>query len=181
MDSYKDFLIELSLQQAAAFAADLHKDQKRKGSGERYFVHPEAVYRMLVKLGIKDKNILVAAFLHDTVEDTPATYNEIKNKFNKEVADLVKELTSQDKEIAKIGKPDYLLKKLINMSDNALVVKLADRLHNVQDIDSMSQDKANKQAVQTDYILQGLKSKRNIKGPHKKIIRQIEKQIKKYL
>ncbi len=179
MKSFLEYLTELSIQAAASFAATYHKGQTRKLSGDPYVVHPEAVFNSIKKLGIKDRNILTAAYLHDTVEDTPATYNKIKNEFNKDVADLVKELTSSDKEIKTMGKPAYLAKKMIQMSDNALVIKLADRWHNVQDVFQMSEKKAKKMIMQTNFILGELKAKRNLNKNHKKIIREIEKTLER--
>ena len=76
-----------------------------------------------------------------------------------------------------MGKPEYLAKKMIQMSDNALVIKLADRWHNVQVVFQMPKNKAKKMIMQTNFILGELKAKRNFKKNHKKIIREIEKTL----
>jgi hypothetical protein len=174
----KQLLIEMSLEQAIDFAEQMHKGQFRKGDKKPYVVHPQAVYSILKSFNIKDKVLLVAAWLHDTIEDTKATYNIIKRKFNKEVANLVKALSSDPREIAKQGKEQYLLNKMLKMSNNELTIKLADRLHNVTDI--MSNPKAENVYLQTKYILDGLREKRNLKQVHKKIIKAIERYLNQY-
>jgi len=78
-----------------------------------------------------------------------------------------------------MGKPAYLAKKMIQMSDNALVIKLADRWHNVQDVFQMPKNKAKKMIMQTNFILGELKAKRNLNKNHKKIIREIEKTLER--
>ena len=64
MKSFLEYLSELSIQAAASFAANYHKGQTRKLSGDPYVVHPEAVFNSIKKLGIKDRNILTAAYLY---------------------------------------------------------------------------------------------------------------------
>ena len=173
-----NLLTELSMDQAIDFAEEMHKGQVRKISQKQYVVHPKAVYSILKSFGITDKITLVAAWLHDTIEDTTATYNIIKKKFNKEVADLVKQLSNSAKEIVMTGKEEYILKKMLSMDNNALTLKLADRLHNVTDIMQMSN--AEKTYLQTTYILDGLKEKRPLVKVQKKIIRAIERYLNTY-
>ena len=176
-EEVKQLLTELALDQAIDFAEQMHKGQFRKGDGKPYVVHPKAVYSILKSFRVKDKILLVAAWLHDTIEDTTATYNIIKKKFNKEVAELVKAVSSSTKEILKVGKAEYLLKKMLQMSNNELTLKLADRLHNVSDITTMpnSENMYN----QTKYIIDGLREKRNLSQIQKKIIKAIEKYLNK--
>jgi guanosine-3',5'-bis(diphosphate) 3'-pyrophosphohydrolase len=177
LNEIKSILIEMSLDQAIEFAEEMHKGQVRKGNQKPYVVHPKAVYQILKSFNVKDKILLVAAWLHDTIEDTTATYNIIKRKFNKEVADLVKAVSSVKKDLQKVGKAEYLLKKMLSMKTHELTLKLADRLHNITDISSMS----NGQKVydQTMYILQGIKEGRTLTGIQKKLIRAIEKILNK--
>jgi guanosine-3',5'-bis(diphosphate) 3'-pyrophosphohydrolase len=170
-EEVKAMLTELALDQAISFAQEMHQGQIRKGDKKPFFVHPMAVYSILKSFKIKDRVLLVAAWLHDTIEDTQATYNIIKKKFNADVADLVKQVSSSKKEIEKIGKPEYLLQKMLKMDQNALTLKLADRLHNVSDIMTMPEKTSEKTYIQTKYILDGLRDKRSLNQTQKKIIR----------
>ena len=169
----KYFLLEMSLGKAATFAAEKHKGQHRKTSGAPYIVHPRGVFKILRDLKIKDIQILVSGYLHDVLEDSDTSYNEIKKEFSKEVADIVKQLTNDKREIKKIGKPEHLLNKMLKMSNGALVIKLADRLHNLNDISSSSKNFAEKMWTQTNYIIINLRKKRVLTQTHKKIIRKI--------
>jgi len=180
LNEIKSILIEMSLEMAMDFAEQMHKGQIRKGDKKPYVVHPKAVYRILQSFNVKDKVLLVAAWLHDTIEDTTATYNIIKRKFNKEVANLVRQLSSDKKGIEKEGKEVYLLNKMLKMDKNALTLKLADRLHNVSDIMTMPEKNSEKTYNQTTYILQGLRNKRNLTQTQKKIVKAIEKYLNKY-
>lgn len=179
-EEIKAILIEMSLEDAIEFATQMHQGQIRKGDKKPYVVHPKAVYSILKSFNIKDKILLVAAWLHDTIEDTKATYNIIKRKFNKDVANLVQGLSSDKKGIEKEGKEVYLLNKMLQMSNNELTLKLADRLHNVSDIMTMPEKTSDKTYRQTLYILNGLREKRSLKQIHKKIIRAIEKYLNKF-
>lgn len=176
----KSILNELALDQAIEFAQDMHQGQIRKSDKKPYDVHPQAVYSILKSFKIKDKVLLVAAWLHDTIEDTQATYNIIKKKFNQEVADLVKQVSSSKKEILKVGKAEYILKKMLKMKQNALTLKLADRLHNVTDIMTMPERTSEKTYNQTRYILDKLREKRPLNQVQKKIIKAIERYLKKF-
>ena len=190
MESFKQFcqqsilseeqLLELAMDAAVAFAQDMHKGQIRKGDKKPYAVHPQAVYSILKSFRVKDRELLVSAWLHDTIEDTKATYNDIKKKFNKRVADLVAGVSSSKKEIEMVGKEVYLLNKMLDMVNDELTLKLADRLHNVTDIMTMPAKTSEKTYNQTVFILNGLIEKRNLKKIHKKIIRVIEKYLNKY-
>jgi (p)ppGpp synthase/HD superfamily hydrolase len=176
----EQYLIELSIGMAAKMADDLHQGQFRKDSGEPYIVHPVGTYKILKTLGIKDREVLTAALFHDTLEDTNINYNEIKRKLNKRVADLVKEVTSDKKAIEKTDKPNYLVNKMVKMSDDALLIKLADRLHNLSDITTVNKKFAEKMYNQTTFIIQELREKRSLNNKHKKLIRLINKQLDKY-
>jgi len=176
-EEVKQMLTELALDQAIDFAEQMHKGQFRKGNKKPYVVHPKAVYSILKSFKVKDKVLLVAAWLHDTIEDTTATYNIIKKKFNKEVAELVKQVSSLAKEMLRLGKPEYLLQKMLKMSNKALTLKLADRLHNVSDI--MTMPNPEKMYDQTRYIIDGLREKRKLSQIQKKIIKAIEKYLNK--
>lgn len=179
MLSYTDYLLELSLQKANDFATAAHQGQIRKSSGEPYVMHPTAVYQFLKNLGVKDRNVLVAAYLHDTIEDSPATHNTIKKEFNADVARIVKGLSSSEKGIKLLGKPVYLAQKMIQMDPDVLLIKLADRWHNTTDLDAMSKDKAQKYMAQTDFIIKEIEDKKRLGKIHKKVIKQIEGNMKR--
>jgi (p)ppGpp synthase/HD superfamily hydrolase len=120
---------------AVQFAGEKHKGQYRRESGLPYVIHPITVAFLLAenKESKKLEELMVAALLHDTLEDTDATFEEIAREFTPMVASLVLELTSDPEEIEEIGKNEYLTKKMVGMSSYALVIKLADRLSNIMD------------------------------------------------
>jgi len=177
--TYSEFLIELSLGAAGAFAAKAHDGQHRKSSGAPYIVHPMGVVRILQKVGVKDKNVLVAAWLHDSIEDSNTTYNDLKKEFNKEIADLVKEVTSIKKDLDKVGKPLYLAKKMVGMSNGALAIKLSDMVQNTSDLSQMPAKKALQQATLRQFILDHLIKHRNLNKIHKKLIKMVRKNLAK--
>ena len=127
---------------AYTFAKYCHSemDQKRKGSGEPYFVHPKGVAKIVMdNEGNEDQ--ICAAFCHDLLEDVPfVSYEELKKGFNQHVADLVRELTNQRYKIDEIGKEAYMTEKLMKLSNEALLVKLADMLYNLNDHPTEAQE-----------------------------------------
>lgn len=120
---------------AIEVARKAHKGQKRKVSGQPYFYHPVAVAFILMsfKRSAKLTDLIVAAILHDTIEDTKLTFEQITKLFGSFVASLVLELTNDEKEIERLGKKEYQKRKLLRMSSYALLIKLVDRLHNVSE------------------------------------------------
>jgi len=120
---------------AIIFATEKHKGQERKSTGLPYITHPIIVSHLLEKFkSSKNKDILkTAALLHDTLEDTNTSFQEISTNFSPMIAGIVLELTSDENEIKKIGKNEYLKIKLSGMSNYALVIKLCDRLSNIID------------------------------------------------
>ncbi len=176
----EEYLNELSVAHAFTYSDKAHKGQFRKSSGSPYITHPLGTYRILRKLNVKDREVLVTAILHDNLEDTPTTYNDLKTEFNKNIADMVKDVTSDKKKIDIMGKPEYLADKMINMSDNALTIKLADRLHNLDDINTANASFAEKMYNQTTFIIGELRDKRNLTPIHKKLLRLIDKQLQGY-
>jgi GTP pyrophosphokinase len=120
---------------AYQFAADKHAGQVRKVTGIDYISHPIAVSYIVAafKKSKKLDELIAAAILHDVLEDTDATFVEIASMFTPLVASLALELKSDKDEIAVIGKTEYLKKKLCGISNYGLLLKLADRLHNMSD------------------------------------------------
>ena len=137
------------------YASDGHKNQKRL-SGESYITHPLQVAHYLSNLNL-DTETIIAAFLHDLIEDTEVTYNDIKKKFGKEVADIVDGVTKIDKinyNSKEEAKADAIRKMVVAMSKDirVLILKLADRLHNIETIQYHNEWKQEKIANETLYV-----------------------------
>ena len=142
----------LLVHKAFDFAKKAHKDQKR-ASGEDYFIHPCFVARILVDLGL-DAHTVAAAFLHDVIEDTPVSERDIKNDFGEEVLELVQgvtklekiEFTSKEEEQA-----ENFRKLFVAMAKDirVIIIKLADRLHNMRSLNFLSKERQQKIARET--------------------------------
>jgi (p)ppGpp synthase/HD superfamily hydrolase len=120
---------------ALAFAADRHRDQRRKGrTREPYINHPIRVTQLLWEVGgVRDTVTLVAALLHDVLEDTATTPEEVEARFGREARALVQEVTD-DKSLPKADRKRLQIEHAPHLSPRAKVIKLADKLHNVQDL-----------------------------------------------
>lgn len=151
--------------QAFQFAYELHKDQKRK-SGEPYIMHPVAVAGLLRDLG-GDSAMIAAGFLHDVVEDTEVTLEEIESRFGEAVRQLVEGVT-------KLGKLEFSSKTerqaenfrrmFLAMAKDirVIVVKLADRLHNMRTLEHLSPEKQKIIALETREIFAPLANRLGI-------------------
>ncbi len=132
------------LRKAYDFAKQAHTGQKRQ-SGEDYFIHPCAVSEILVDLGL-DYETVMAAFLHDVVEDTPCTAAELEDQFGKTVVMLVLGVTKLDRVQFKSKEDEQaenLRKMLFAMSDDirVIIIKLCDRLHNMRTLSFKAPEK----------------------------------------
>ena len=151
----KEYFTQADIEQvwgAYRYAAFAHEGQMRK-TGEPYISHPVAVACILAKLHL-DLPTLLAALLHDVVEDTGVAISEISNTFGKQVADLVEGLTKLDKiefQSATQAQAENFRKMLLAMSQDVrvILVKLADRLHNMQTLDAMKPEKQKRIAQET--------------------------------
>src|SRR5688572_5636714 len=151
----KEYFSQADIEQVWAayrYAAFAHQGQTRK-TGEPYITHPVAVACILAKLHL-DLPTLLAALLHDVVEDTGVSIAEISNQFGKQVADLVEGLTKLDKiefQSAAAAQAENFRKMLLAMSQDVrvILVKLADRLHNMQTLEAMKTDKQKRIAQET--------------------------------
>lgn len=112
------------------FAVMAHSGQMRR-DGEPYVFHPIGVALQVAKV-VKDTDMISAALLHDVIEDTNITRDDLEIEFNESIANLVQELTIDEEEKEKVGKKIYLAAALLQMSDKALLIKLADRFHNIR-------------------------------------------------
>jgi (p)ppGpp synthase/HD superfamily hydrolase len=147
---------------ACEFAQEAHKGVSRRFSGDPYFEQVRKVFKLVKKFDTRE-TLGAAALLHDTLEDCPqVTYEILVQEFGKEVADIVKELTSKEDLIDVMGKADYLLDKMATMSDDALTVKLCDRLQNLSDHFSASDKFRKKYYLETKYIVDRLKVNRQL-------------------
>ena len=138
------------IEQAFVIAEKAHKGQLRK-SGEDYITHPVAVTQILAELGL-DETTLIAALLHDTVEDTPYSLDQLRNDFGDEIANLVDGVTKLDKlTYGPTAEAETVRKMIIAMSRDirVLVIKLADRLHNARTWGYVSSESATRKARET--------------------------------
>ena len=139
---------------AYALAAEAHKEQRRK-TGEPYIIHPIAVARIVAEELELGANPVIAAFLHDVVEDTDYTIEEIRERFGDDVAFLVGVVTKQKKDKYEKSKQVDNYRQIlasVQYDVRAILIKLADRLHNMRTLDSMRPDKQMKIAGETDYF-----------------------------
>jgi GTP diphosphokinase / guanosine-3',5'-bis(diphosphate) 3'-diphosphatase len=138
------------LQRAYTTAEKLHSGQRRK-SGEPYITHPLAVTTILAELGMTEPT-LVAALLHDTVEDTAYTIADVRRDFGEEVAQLVDGVTKLDKvKYGESAEAETIRKMIVAMSRDirVLVIKLADRLHNMRTLRYLKQSTQERKAKET--------------------------------
>ena len=131
---FQEFQTPAKLAEAAYFAAQKHRGQTRKGNGDPYINHPLEVVNLLVNIGnVDDFNVLTAAILHDTIEDTRTTKEEITECFGAEVCGMVLEL-SDDKSLPKERRKELQIEHAPHLSHGAKLVKLADKISNIRDV-----------------------------------------------
>jgi len=126
---------------AALYADELHGDQRRK-SGEPYLIHPIAVGEILIQLGM-DRDTICAGLLHDVVEDTPATLQDIEDKFGHEVAIMVDGVTKISKlksESKSLQEAETIRKMFFAMGKDirVIIIKLSDKLHNMRTLTALA-------------------------------------------
>jgi len=124
------------LLKALAFAAYKHKDQRRKGKeASPYINHPIEVAEILVNYGVTDTVTLLGAILHDTIEDTQTTLEELEMLFGREIRVLVFELTD-DKRLPKHDRKRLQIEHAPNLSQSAKLIKIADKISNVRGVNN---------------------------------------------
>ena len=137
---------------AYRYAEEAHSGQKR-ASGEAYFIHPCAVAQILIELGL-DSATVAAAFLHDVIEDTPVTEEDIRRDFGDEILRLVSGVTKLDKIVFKSREEEEaenFRKIFVAMAKDirVIIIKLADRLHNMRSLNFLSKERQVKMAQET--------------------------------
>lgn len=170
--------------EAWLFARNAHKGQLRKFIDKPYFnAHVQKV-NGIVKQYTTDEDLLCAALLHDVVEDCyddiEVGFSEIKRLFGARVESIVRELTSLDDEIENIyhgSKSGYLIDKMINMTDDALIVKLADRLQNISDAFTAAERFRNKYFYETTEIIEQLEAHRTFNKIQRLLVTEIKTKL----
>ena len=140
------------IESAYYYAEKAHEGQYRN-SGERFFIHPYAVAMILADLHM-DTDTVIAGLFHDVLEDSDITYEEMSEKFGKEITDLVDGVTKLKKlkfKTKEESQAENLRKMVMAMAEDirVIIVKLADRLHNMRTLEYMSEEKKKEKALET--------------------------------
>ena len=166
------------------FAKQAHKGQVRKFINKPYFGAHVVKVNGIVKQYTTDEDLLCAALLHDTLEDCyedpEVGLVELKELFGSRVGNLVWELTSDGDEIDDDydgSKTEYLTDKMIHMSDDALIIKLADRLQNISDAFTATEIFRNKYFQETSEILTEMQKNRQFNRIHRLLIGDIQAKL----
>jgi (p)ppGpp synthase/HD superfamily hydrolase len=166
------------------FAKQAHKGQIRKFINKPYFGAHVVKVNGIVKQYTTDEDLLCAALLHDTLEDCYEDPDvglvELKEIFGNRVGNLVWELTSDGDEIDddyEGSKTNYLIDKMIHMSDDALIIKLADRLQNISDAFTTTERFRTKYFLETSNIIEVLKSHRRFNRIQSLLLADIESKL----
>ncbi|MBN1346982.1 MAG: bifunctional (p)ppGpp synthetase/guanosine-3',5'-bis(diphosphate) 3'-pyrophosphohydrolase [Phycisphaerae bacterium] len=142
---------------ARAFCRKAHEGQTRD-NGEDYATHPIAVADILRDRGVEEPNVLAAALLHDVIEDTAITAERLDQEFGSDVAGLVRELTNEGYPgRTREQKQQGLIDEAKRMSDEAKLIKLADRLHNLSQMDVWEHDRKQRYARESLELLEALR------------------------
>ena len=163
----------LAIEYALNFATEAHKEQKR-ASGEPYIIHPIAVADILMDYGL-DSDTIIAALLHDVIEDTSYSENDIKSKFGNGIYEMVMGVTkltrinvSNDNTATDIelAQAETIRKLFMAMAKDirVLLVKLADRLHNMRTLEYQTQEKRLRKSRETLDIYAPLAGRLGISG-----------------
>ncbi|MFD3445879.1 HD domain-containing protein [Microbacteriaceae bacterium 4G12] len=154
-------------------ATRAHESQKRKGNGLPYITHPFTVAILLLKADCEDE-VVMAGLLHDTIEDTDLTYEELQAQFGVRVASIVKECSEQDKSKSWEERKQSTLRNLETISIEACMVVCADKLHNIR---STAQEFAQKGDAIWDVFNRG---KDKQEWYYRGIIQALEKRLPEF-
>jgi guanosine-3',5'-bis(diphosphate) 3'-pyrophosphohydrolase len=164
---------------AAKFSAEKHRYQKRKGDdAEPYINHPLEVANLLVNVGkVEDIDVLTAAVLHDTIEDTDTTIEEITKLFGENVCKMVLEVTD-DKSLPKAERKQKQIEHAPHLSDGAKQIKLGDKISNISDVMNDPPAGWSKQR-RREYIEWGEKVVAGLRGANPALEKHFDELVKK--
>lgn len=164
------------LTEAYNFAAIKHSNQRRKGLKDiPYINHPIAVTNLLcLTLDILDMSLLIAAVLHDTIEDTDTSVEEIEQQFGSEVKDLVLEVTD-DMSKSKQIRRDAQVEEAPTLSDKAKQIKIADKTCNIIDMLTTRMEWTNK--MKKEYVLWSIQVVNGCRGINEKLENEFKKAV----
>jgi len=168
-----------TLAQAISFAAKKHKTQKRKGGDEEpYINHPLEVLSLLTNIGnVEDYDTLIAAVLHDTIEDTQTTKEEITELFGSDVCKMVLELTD-DKSLPKVERKQLQIKHAPRLSYGAKQIKLCDKISNIRDVtENPPHDWSNERQI--EYVEWGEKVVAGLRGANENLESYFDELVKR--
>jgi guanosine-3',5'-bis(diphosphate) 3'-pyrophosphohydrolase len=163
---------------AASFAAHKHRDQRRKdGEASPYINHPIAVALLLAEVGgVADSEVLAAALLHDTLEDTDTTAEELDINFGERVRKLVQEVTD-DKSLPKAERKRLQILHAAHLSEGAALIKIGDKISNVLDVANSPPSDWNVKRRQA-YLSWAEEVVRNCSKTNDKLIQRFEEALK---
>lgn len=167
------------LTQAISFAAKKHTNQKRKGSdAQPYINHPLEVLNLLTTVGeIEDFDILIAAVLHDTIEDTETTEEEITKLFGDKVCKMVLELTD-DKSLPKAMRKQLQIEHAPHISAGAKQIKLCDKISNISDV-LINPPSDWSEARRKEYVIWGEQVAAGLRGANANLEKYFDQLIEK--
>ncbi|XP_065354237.1 guanosine-3',5'-bis(diphosphate) 3'-pyrophosphohydrolase MESH1 [Calliphora vicina] len=162
------------------FAALKHRDQRRNNANQTpYINHPINVATILSMEGnIDDESILMAALLHDTVEDTDTTFEEIEDIFRTEICNIVREVTD-DKTLEKHVRKQLQIEHAAAASTKAKLIKLADKLDNLRDLEQILPNNWTEQR-RDEYFAWAKKVVDNLRGTNKEIENELDEIFKRH-
>jgi len=169
-----------TLLKAVSWGFQRHCYQKRKISGAPYFTHPIGVASIALNAGVKNINVLIACLLHDVVEDTKTTIDDVKREFGKTISDIVAEVTD-DKMLPREEQKKSQLIRAEKMSDEAKIVKLADKIHNLRDAYYIGPPKKWTKQSYKNYVNHAKKFMNKVKGTNIKLEKLLQNIIDKSL
>ncbi len=164
--------------EAISFAAKKHRLQKRKGADEEpYINHVLEVANLIANVGdVEDYDVLIAAVLHDTVEDTETTATEIKEKFGAAVSKMVSEVTD-DKSLPKAERKELQVEHAPHLSTGAKLIKLGDKISNIRDVTENPPDGWSKER-RVEYVNWGERVINGLRGANAGLEKHFDELVK---